>query len=119
MPLSPLGREGYDRPVALVSVVIRAPGDSGFFSCTKPLLQLFPPQILSQTPVSGVLWTVPCVYIQDQPRFPWRGVMLDVSRHFVDKQEVEKILDGLALYKINTFHWHLTDDHGWRIQINS
>src|SRR5204863_4187961 len=72
-----------------------------------------------QKPPGGVQWTAPCVYIQDQPRFPWRGVMLDVSRHFADKTEVERILDGLALHKINTFHWHLTDDHGWRIEINS
>jgi hexosaminidase len=117
--LATVGTEGYELSVAPDSVVIRAPGQSGVFYGVQSLLQLFPPQILSQTSVNGVQWTVPCVYIQDQPRFPWRGVMLDVSRHFVDKREVEKILDGLALHKINTFHWHLTDDHGWRIQINS
>ena len=85
----------------------------------QSLLQLFPPEILAQRPVSGVQWTAPCVYVQDQPRFAWRGVMLDVSRHFVDKQEVERLLDGLALHKINRFHWHLVDDHGWRIEILS
>src|ERR1043166_3046563 len=117
--LSTLGTEGYELTVAPDSVVVRAPGQSGVFYGIQSLLQLFPPQILSQTPVNGVLWTAPCLYVQDQPRFAWRGVMLDVSRHFVDKRGVEKILDGLALHKINTFHWHLTDDHGWRIQINS
>src|SRR5438874_1896108 len=117
--LSTLGAEGYELTVAPDSVVIRAPGQSGVFYGVQSLLQLFPQQIMARTPAAGVLWTAPCVYIQDQPRFPWRGVMLDVSRHFVDKTEVERILDGLALYKINTFHWHLTDDHGWRLEINS
>ena len=117
--LSALGAEGYELTVAPDSVVIRAPAQAGLFYGVQSLLQLFPPQILAPRPVTGVAWTAPCVYIQDQPRFAWRGVMLDVSRHFVDKQEVERILDGLALHKINRFHWHLVDDHGWRIQINS
>jgi hexosaminidase len=114
-----LGSEGYELTVAPDSVVIRAPSQAGVFYGMQSLLQLLPPQILSPRPVTGVAWTAPCVYIQDQPRFPWRGVMLDVSRHFVDKQEVKRILDGLALHKVNRFHWHLVDDHGWRIQINS
>ena len=117
--LSGLGAEGYELIVAPDSVVIRAPTQAGLFYGVQSLLQLFPPQILSPRAVAGVAWTAPCVYIQDQPRFSWRGMMLDVSRHFVDKQEVERILDGLALHKINRFHWHLTDDHGWRVQINS
>jgi hexosaminidase len=114
-----LGAEGYELTVAPDSVVIRAPAQAGLFYGVQSLLQLFPPQILAPRPVTGVAWVAPCVYIQDQPRFAWRGVMLDVSRHFVDKQEVERILDGLALHKINRFHWHLTDDHGWRLQILS
>jgi hexosaminidase len=114
-----LGTEGYELTVAPDSVVVRAPGQAGVFYGVQSLLQLFPPQILALQPITGVAWTAPCVYIQDQPRFAWRGMMLDVSRHFVDKQEVEHILDGLALHKINRFHWHLTDDHGWRIQINA
>ena len=117
--LPSLGSEGYELTVAPDSVVIRAPGQSGVFYGVQSLLQLFPPQIMSTQPVTNVAWTAPCLYIQDQPRFPWRGVMLDVSRHFVDKQEVKRVLDGMALHKLNSFHWHLTDDHGWRIQINS
>jgi hexosaminidase len=117
--LTSLGAEGYELTVAPDSVVIRAPAQAGLFYGAQSLLQLFPPQLLSLQPVTGVSWVAPCVYIRDQPRFVWRGVMLDVSRHFVDKQEVERILDGLALHKINTFHWHLADDHGWRLQINS
>jgi hexosaminidase len=117
--LPSLGAEGYELTVAPDSVVIRAPTTDGVFHGIQSLLQLLPPEIFAQRTVPGVQWTLPCVYIQDQPRFAWRGVMLDVSRHFVDKQEVERLLDGMALHKINRFHWHLVDDHGWRIQILS
>lgn len=117
--LSNLRAEGYELTVAPDSVVVRAPGQAGVFYGLQSLFQLFPLQILSTQPVTGIPWTAACVYIQDQPRFAWRGMMLDVSRHFVDKVEVERILDGLALHKINTFHWHLTDDHGWRVEIKS
>jgi len=117
--LSTLGAEGYELTIAPDSVVIRAPTQAGLFYGVQSFLQLLPPQIMSPQPVSGVAWTAQCIYIQDQPRFAWRGVMLDVSRHFVDKQEVERILDGLALHKINIFHWHLTDDHGWRLEITN
>ncbi len=117
--LGTLGSEGYELTVAPDSVVIRAPQQAGMFWGVQSLLQLFPPQILSPQPVSSVAWTAPCVYIQDYPRFAYRGVMLDVARHFVDKQEIEKILDGLVLHKINQFHWHLNDDHGWRLEIKS
>jgi hexosaminidase len=116
--ISTLGAEGYELSIAPDSVVIRAPAQAGVFYGVQSLLQLLPPQIMSPQPVTGVAWTAPCVYIQDYPRFAWRGVMLDVSRHFEDKQEVKRVLDGLALHKINRFHWHLTDDHGWRMQIN-
>jgi hexosaminidase len=63
------------------------------------------------------IWTAPCVQIEDWPRFQWRGLMLDVSRHFYSKPEVEAVLDEMSLYKLNRFHWHLVDDQGWRIQI--
>jgi hexosaminidase len=99
--------------------VIRAPGGSGVFYGVQSFLQLLPPQIFAQQPVTGVPWTAGCVYIQDQPRFAWRGVMLDVSRHFFTKDDIKHVLDGVALQKLNVFHWHLTDDHGWRIEINS
>src|SRR6266704_3202151 len=114
-----LGSEGYELTVAADSVVIRAPGQSGVFYGVQSFLQLLPPQVFAQRPATNVQWTAGCVYIQDQPRFPWRGVMLDVSRHFFTKDEVKHVLDAVALQKLNTFHWHLTDDHGWRIQINS
>src|SRR6202034_3042404 len=78
--------------------------------------QLLPADIEAGGKTVAVL-NVPCVAIKDSPRFRWRGLMLDVSRHFFDKKEVERFLDLMAMYKLNTFHWHLTDDQGWRIEI--
>ena len=117
--VSMLGAEGYELTVAPDSVVIRAPAQGGAFYGVQTLLQLLPPQIYSPTVVSGVAWTAPCVYIEDQPRFPWRGVMVDVARHFIDKQQIKQILDTVAMHKLNTFHWHLVDDNGWRIEITN
>jgi hexosaminidase len=112
-----LGPEGYELTASANSVVIRAPAQAGVFYGTRTLLQLLPPEIFSTNIVAGKDWQMPCVQIEDQPRFKWRGLMLDVSRHFYSKQEVEQLLDLMALYKLNVFHWHLTDDQGWRIQI--
>ncbi len=114
-----LGPEGYELTVAPDSVVIRAPAQAGLFYGVQTLLQLLPPAIFSPGPVTNVAWQIPAVQIQDWPRFVWRGFMLDVSRHFFTKAEVETLLDALALHKLNTFHWHLTDDHGWRIEIKA
>ena len=114
--LPSLGAEGYELTVVTNSVVIRAPA-AGLFYGVQSLLQLLPPEILSPLPVSGVAWTPPCVYIQDQPRFPWRGWMLDSVRHFFNVDEVKQLIDAIALNKINTMHWHLDDDSGWRIEI--
>jgi len=112
-----LGAEGYELTVAPEAVVIRASTEAGLFYGAQTLLQLLPPEIFSTNPATNVDWQMSCVRIEDWPRFPWRGLMLDVSRHFYNKAEVETILDTMALHKLNTFHWHLTDDHGWRIEI--
>ena len=114
-----LGTEGYELTVAPDSVVIRAPAQGGTFYGVQSLLQLLPPQIYSPRIVSDVPWTAPCVYINDQPRFGWRGVMVDVARHFIDKQQIKQLLDSFAMHKFNTMHMHLTDDNGWRIQITN
>jgi len=114
---SALGTEGYELTVTPKLVVIRAPTQAGLFYGVQTLLQLLPPEILSSNVVAGKVWQAPCVKIEDQPRFGWRGLMLDVSRHFYNKQEVEALLDVMALHKLNTFHWHLVDDQGWRIEI--
>ena len=111
-----LGPEGYVLDVITNCVVIRAPSQAGLFYGGQTLLQLLPPQILA-TQVVTATWQAPCVKIVDWPRFPWRGLMLDVSRHFFNKSEVETLLDEMALYKMNRFHWHLVDDQGWRIEI--
>jgi len=112
-----LGPEGYELTVATNSVVIRAPTAAGLFYGVQTLLQLLPPEIFSTNRVSQVAWPVPCGQIQDWPRFQWRGFMFDVSRHFFTKAEVKTVLDAMAMQKLNVFHWHLTDDHGWRIEI--
>ena len=112
-----LAPEGYELTVTSNSVVIRAPAPAGLFYGVQTLFQLLPPEIFSTNLVRGVAWQIPCVQIEDWPRFKWRGFMLDVSRHFFNKSEVETLLDAMALHKLNVFHWHLTDDHGWRIEI--
>jgi hexosaminidase len=112
-----LGPEGYELAVATNSVVIRAPAQAGLFYGAQTLAQLLPPEIFSTNIVNTKAWQIPCAQIEDQPRFAWRGMMLDVSRDFFTKQEVERLLDLLALHKINTFHWHLVDNNGWRIEI--
>jgi len=114
-----LGPEGYQVTTASTGVVIRAQTTAGLFYGVQSLLQLLPPEALSSK-LSGaprVGWTVPGVVIEDRPRFPWRGFMLDVSRHFFNKEDIKRVLDLMALHKLNTFHWHLTDDQGWRIEI--
>ena len=115
--LASLGAEGYELTVTTNAVVIRAPAAAGLFYGVQTLLQLLPPEIYSPLPVSGVPWTVPCVYVKDAPRFPWRGWMLDSVRHFFNKDEVKQMIDAMVIHKLNTLHWHLDDDSGWRIEI--
>jgi hexosaminidase len=112
-----LGSEGYELKVADNCVVLRAPAPAGLFYGAQTLSQLLPPRIFSTNLVRSEDWGIPCVQIVDQPRFKWRGMMLDVSRDFFSKEEIEQLLDLLALHKINTFHWHLVDNNGWRIEI--
>ncbi len=113
-----LGPEGYELTVSPDSAVIRAPTQAGLFYGVQTLLQLLPPEIFSTNVVPNMNWQLPCLQIEDWPRFKWRGLMLDVSRHFFNTSEVETVLDAMALHKLNVFHWHLTDDQGWRIEIN-
>src|SRR6266566_4198597 len=115
--LARLGEEGYRLAVTGSRITIRAYRAAGAFYGVETLRQLLPPDIFRQAPVSGVIWTVPAVDIEDLPRFSWRGAHLDVSRSFMPKEFVKKYIDLLALHKMNRFHWHLTDDQGWRIEI--
>jgi len=114
-----LGNEGYQLSVTGTAVKITANKPAGLFYGMQSLLQLFPPDIESKSVVKNIQWKLPVVEIQDQPRFGWRGTMLDVSRHFFTKEEVKSFLDDMAKYKYNTLHFHLTDDQGWRIEIKS
>jgi hexosaminidase len=109
--------EAYTLSVTPESIVIRAPAHAGLIHGTQSLLQLLPPEIFSGRKHDRVSWRVPCVEIDDKPSLPWRGYMLDVSRHFFSKETVLRQIDLLALYKINRFHLHLTDDQGWRVEI--
>ena len=113
-----LGVEGYEVRCDSGGVRIVAATDKGLLWGVQTLRQLLPAALESGTVVSGVDWFVPAVYIADQPRFCWRGGHLDVSRHFFGVNFVKRFIDLLALHKQNVFHWHLTDDHGWRLQIN-
>jgi hexosaminidase len=112
-----LAPEGYTLDVAARRIVVRAPDQAGIFYGIQTLRQLLPPEIFREARVAGVPWTLPAVKIEDRPRFAWRGMHLDVGRHFMPKEFIKKYLDLLALHKLNTFHWHLTEDQGWRIEI--
>lgn len=114
-----MGAEGYRLNVTQNQITVKASAPAGLFYGVQTLLQLFPAEIKSLSRVKGVEWSVPCVDIVDTPRFGWRGVMLDVSRHFFTKEEVMRYIDQMAEYKMNVFHWHLADDQGWRLEIKS
>ena len=109
--------EGYKLKVTTGNVLIQAQTAAGVFYAFQTLRQLLPPQIESQTIVSGMTWKIPEVEINDAPRFHYRGLMLDVTRHFFPVSEVKRFIDLMALHKFNHFQLHLTDDQGWRIEI--
>ena len=114
-----LGKEGYRLSVTPQRVTLQANEAAGLFYGVQTLLQLFPKEVESRTPVANVEWSAPAVEITDYPRFGWRGLMFDVVRHFFTKDEVKRYIDNMARYKYNILHLHLTDDEGWRIQIKS
>ena len=111
------GNEAYELDVTNDNVSIRAATPAGLFYGVQTLRQLLPPEIESQTVIKGKIWVVPTVKIKDQPRFKWRGMHLDVCRHIFPVESVKRYIDLMAMYKFNTFHWHLTEDQGWRIEI--
>ena len=115
--LSALGPEGYRLQVKLDGVTIVAWQPAGLFYGAQTLRQLFPPEIFRKSTVSGIDWAAPCVTIEDKPRFAWRGLMIDVARHFMPKEFVLKTIDLIAMHKMNSLHIHLTEDQGWRIEI--
>lgn len=114
-----LGNEGYHLKVEKRQISIEANQPAGIFYGVQTLLQMLPKEIRSQQVQHDVEWAIAGADITDKPQFPWRGLMLDVSRHWFTKEEVMRFIDELAEYKMNVFHWHLTDDQGWRIEIKS
>ncbi len=111
-----LGAEGYELTVTPKGVVVKAPAAAGLFYGCQTLRQLLPPAVLAGTKQDAV-WEMPCVTIKDKPRYSWRGLMMDSGRHFMPVPFVKKFIDLMALHKMNTMHWHLTEDQGWRIEI--
>jgi hexosaminidase len=114
-----LGEEGYRLRTTGRGVVIGARTAAGLFHGVQTLRQLLPAAVESRTAVPRADWTVPDTGITDTPRYPYRGAMLDVARHFLSTEQVERYVDRIALYKLNVLHLHLTDDQGWRIAIAS
>ena len=112
-----IGNEGYQLTVTPKKVIVKAKTPQGIFYGMQSVMQLLPPQIESETIIDNVAWEIPCVEIKDEPAYGYRGMMLDVCRHFHDVEFVKKQLDIMAMFKMNYFHWHLTDDHLWTIEI--
>ncbi|HZK62850.1 MAG TPA: family 20 glycosylhydrolase, partial [Puia sp.] len=112
-----LGREGYHLTVSPSGISLSANSAAGIFYGMQTILQLLPENANAREGKKSL--NLPCADITDYPRFGWRGLMLDVSRHFFSKQEVERYLDEMVMYKFNTLHLHLSDDQGWRIEIKS
>jgi len=109
--------EGYELEIKETGISIEASTAAGVFYAFQTLLQMCPIDVYTDTNVGSYTWQLPGVSIKDAPEFKWRGMMLDVSRHFFTKEEVMELIDYLAYHKINVFHWHLVDDQGWRIEI--
>ncbi len=136
------GAEGYTLQVSAAGVIITAGTPAGLFYGTRTLLQLLPPEVFGTegaavttgdrepertpperaapepaVPAPAAGWTVPAVRIEDAPRFGWRGLLLDCGRHFMTVDYVKRMIDLLAIHKLNRLHWHLTEDQGWRLEI--
>ena len=114
---STLGDEGYRLEVTRQKVAVRAAKPAGVFYGLQTFRQLLPPAAFRRAPEPDADWRAPAVVIEDQPRFAWRGSHLDVGRHFQPKEFLLKHIDLMALHKLNVFHWHLTEDQGWRLEI--
>lgn len=114
-----LGEEGYILDVKENEISLTANTHAGIFNGIQSLRQLLPAQLENRETVYTGTVSVPQCRITDYPRYRWRGLMLDVSRHFFTVEEVKDFIDRMSQYKFNVFHWHLTDDEGWRIEIKS
>jgi hexosaminidase len=111
------GQEGYQLSINNSTILLTANSPAGIFYGLQTIFQLIPTG--ENTTIGNKHFSIPCADITDFPRFGWRGLMLDVSRHFFTKEEVKKFIDEMVYYKYNTLHLHLSDDQGWRIEIKS
>ncbi|MBE6251430.1 MAG: beta-N-acetylhexosaminidase [Bacteroidales bacterium] len=112
-----LAEEEYRLHVGCCRVVIKASSLRGFNWGVQTLKQLMPVQIYGDTTAEGINWAVPCCTISDAPRFGYRGLLIDEARHFFGMEAIKDVLDVMEIHKLNTLHWHLTEDQGWRIEI--
>lgn len=112
-----LAEEEYFLDITKDYAVIQASAEAGFRYAIQTVGQMLPAAFYGNTVAKGVKWVIPCASIKDKPRFAYRGMHLDVARHFFNVDEVKRYLDVMAAYKLNRFHWHLTEDQGWRIEI--
>lgn len=110
-------QEGYSLNISPKTIRIVANSPAGFFYGLQTLYQLLPSEIYGKKLFNGIKWSTLAVRIIDSPRFGYRGLHLDVCRHFFPVEFIKKYIDAIAIHKFNTFHWHLTDDQGWRIEI--
>lgn len=111
------GPEGYTLRVTPEGVRLGAETPKGYFYGVQTLMQLLPAAVYGHNRAQAANWSMPACDLLDRPRYAYRGLMLDVCRHFMPVSFVKKCIDLLAMHKMNTFHWHLTDDQGWRIEI--
>ncbi|MCR5352054.1 MAG: beta-N-acetylhexosaminidase [Bacteroidales bacterium] len=116
---SSFGPEAYGIVVESGKAVVRASALPGVLYALETLRQMLPAAIYRGAPAEKEHWSLPCCAIRDEPRFTWRGMHLDSARHFWQIDEIKRYLDVMAMYKLNRFHWHLTDDQGWRIEIRA
>ncbi len=114
-----LGEEGYELSVSEKGVQLRAAAARGLFLGVQTFRQLLPPTAaaVASAPAAPIVIKLPALRIVDQPRFRWRGMLLDCGRHFMPKDLIKRYIDLMAYHKLNVLHWHLTDDQGWRIEI--
>ena len=114
---SSMGKEAYSLNISRNAVKVKASTLSGVNYAIQTLKQMLPAEVFGKQAAADADWTIQCANIKDEPRFGYRGMHLDVSRHFFTVEEVKKYLDVMEIHKLNTLHWHLTDDQGWRLEI--
>lgn len=114
-----LADEEYGIDVTSRSVLVRASSFNGFLYAIQSIRQMLPEELYAAKPALEADWKLPVCSIKDKPRFGYRGMLLDCARHFFSVEEIKRFMDIMAVYKLNVFHWHFTDDQGWRIEIKS